>query len=306
MAKLKTYCIEIEGSNCLLTPRVRATHFAAGDKNKNAADFIQMLFIKAKDETQAQESAVKLLEKDPTLKLLVTNTEKDPITFKVVDVEVGFDAVPPTKKIAVNTYFFYSKEEQFDGKGQPDSEEVLKLACMDLGPADVSYSKISKNDLFEGEIPVWNPVLSEYISNTIIVNWDENDAQIIHALPEAIKNLYYLWWFQCEAGGNGISGFVLQSNSHHIKGAYLALKAIAENSLSKLLGHAIAMTIDQDEYGAEYCESAPDLSWFRGFTDKSSFQEIESIDRKETYDQIDQLDDLIVKYITENIEEIAE
>gem|GEM_PF-5105524 len=313
MTKLKTYCVEVEGSNCLLTPEVRATHFAAGDKSKKAADFIQMLYVKEESEAQAQEYAIKLLEADPVLKSLVTNTEEDPIIFKVVDIEDGFDVVPATKRISPTTYFFYLKEEQYDVTGDEfnslNSEEALKPAVMKLDPADVSYTKIPKEQLLEKGIPAWNPVLADHIDNTIKVNWDEDDVQIIHALPEVINNLYYLWWFQCEAGGSGISGFVLQSSSHHIKGTYLALEVIGQTSLLKLLGHAIAMTIDdkEEKYCAEYCYSAPDLTWFKMFTDKSRFQELDSIDQDEnTYELISQLDDYIVKYINDNIDEIAE
>ena len=308
MSKLKTYYVEIEGSNCLLTPKTKASHFAAGDTSK-PADFIQILYIKEENETKAKESAIKLLEEDPILKSLVTNIKTDPITFKIEDIEDGFDEIPATKKILVASYFFYLKDEQFD---EPEdifnSEEELMTVPIKLDSANASYSKISKEAVFEKGIPVWNPVLANHIDNSIKVNWNENDAQLIHTLPEVIKNLYYLWWFNCEAGGSGISGYILQNNSHHIKGSYLALKAIGAKSLSNLLGHAIAMTIDNKggEYCAEYCYSAPDLAWFKKFTDKATFKEIESIDNYENqHELMDQLDDFIIEYINENIEEIA-
>ena len=173
------------------------------------------------------------------------------------------------------------------------------------------YKKISKSELIvDGNIQ-WNPNLAEHISEQLELSYDESDAQKINAFPASIQDLFYLWGFECEAGGGGIEVFILQQSAHEIKGAYNALSNIGANELKSALSSAIALTIDageDDESYAEYRESGADLSWFKQFSGKANFEDLASIDDEfDVFTIIEEdLEQQILAYIERNMDEIAE
>lgn len=172
------------------------------------------------------------------------------------------------------------------------------------------YNKINQSELVINGCIQWNPTLAEHISGQVELCYDDSDAERIAELPTSIRNLFYLWGFECEAGGGGIEVFILQQSAHEIRGAYEALSNIGANRLKSALSSAVAMTIsasEDDESYAEYRESESDLSWFKQFSDKNSYEDLASIDEAfETFELIEsELKQKVDDYIKSNFDEIA-
>ncbi|WP_189397961.1 DMP19 family protein [Arenicella chitinivorans] len=298
---MKSYLVSVTISNCLLTAEAKKKSPYIIDKFVNQFACILALTVKAESTRDAKEKARAFLDTEPNFRSLITNTQDNPVCYEFDYVSsFGVANEPATIKISPNSLLFYDPNEKGD--------EPHDQAGMARLPQAVKYEKISKDELLNNGEPIWNPVLCTHIQNSISLAYDESDADLVDALPEPVKHLYYLWAFQCEVGGNGIDSFVLQRSAHEIKGCYQALQIVGDEKLAAALAVGIARTIESDEEGlAEYRYTASDLSWFDTFKGKSKGLALHKID--DAFDVFelanDALDSNIIRYIKANLSHIA-
>ncbi|RBP49922.1 DMP19 family protein [Arenicella xantha] len=298
---MNTYCVEVKITNCLLAPDAKKALFNRQEEEAVEWGCQMILYVEGNSEEDAKKKSIQFLKEEPNLQLLTTNTPENPKRYYVVDIELWtYSSESPTQEIPAERYLFSPVDEQGDWKGWAETSEL----------ENVVYEKISKQVLYKGSEPIWNPVLCTHISNTVQLGFDENDRAILEALPEPIMHLYYLWMFQCEVGGNGIDSFVLQGHGHEVRGCYAALQAVGHKKLVEALGMGIALSLEPDEDGsisAEYAHNVANLSWFNAFKGSSSYKELHEIDdAMNVYDLTNNdLEGNIVDYIKANISDIA-
>ena len=300
---MKSYLVSVTISNCLLTAEAKKKSPYIIDKSVNQFACILALTVKAESTRDAKEKARAFLDTEPNFRSLITNTADNPVSYEFDYVSsLGVANEPETTEIAPKSLLFYDPSEEEDELQFSEAERSL--------PQDVNYEKISQDELLNNGEPIWNPVLCNHIQNSIPLAYDESDADLIDALPEPVKHLYYLWAFQCEVGGNGIEPFVLQRAAHEIRGCYEALQVVGHAVLAEALAAGIALTTESDEADeglAEYRYTASDLSWFDTFKGKSKGLALDEIDK--AFDVFDLANDglavNIIRYIKANLDQIA-
>ena len=300
---MKSYLVSVSVSNCLLTDEAKKNSPFIVDKSVREFGCVLALTVKAESTKDAKEKASAFLDTEPNFRSLITNTKDNPVCYEFDYVSsLGVANEPPTTAISTKSLLFYDPSEEDDEIQFPTAEAP--------SPKDVNYQKIPPDELLKNGEPIWNPVLCNHIQNSIPLAYDESDADLIDALPEPVKHLYYLWAFQCEVGGNGIEPFVLQRAAHEIRGCYEALQVVGHAVLAEALAAGIALTTESDQEGewfAEYRHTASDLSWFDTFKGKSKGLALDEIDN--TFDVFDLANDglavNIIRYIKANLDQIA-
>jgi len=96
------------------------------------------------------------------------------------------------------------------------------------------------------------------------------------AIPPEAQTVYWLWLFVCEASGNGIEVFILNSLGECSPQVHAALKAVGAKEFVRRLEAAIPLA---REWAAEFT-MLPDQSWFNQFTPVAEFPTLRSIDDK--------------------------
>jgi hypothetical protein len=121
------------------------------------------------------------------------------------------------------------------------------------------------------------------------------------AIPPEAQTVYWLWLFVCEARGNGIEAFILNSLGECSPPIHAALTAVGAKEFVRRLEAAIPHA---RESCAEFT-NLPDQSWFNQFAVVAEFPTLQSVDdlgsvRFGVYDLFDSLREAADAYIRSN------
>jgi len=145
------------------------------------------------------------------------------------------------------------------------------------------------------------------MQNTSLTYQDDGrDEEELSIYPEEIQNMFFLWSFICDAGGNGLIVHVSQTSGYLIKGEHRALSAIDFSRLVGLYEQAIALSATPDEDGemwAEYTYEIEDISWFKKFkTDIKLDSAEEVLDTQDTFNMInEEISSVAANYISSKV-----
>ena len=169
------------------------------------------------------------------------------------------------------------------------------------------YSKILRDDLYDYDIPIWNPTLVNHIGNELHAGTYEYTEKDVLALPPPIRHLHFLWRAQCDIGGSGFEGYLSQAFAYEIKGVYEALIEVNAKQLSRLMCKAIALAQNElcefnDEIEKSHLEK-----WFNQFTHTGIYTSSKNIDLRENSYELTHkyLESYIIQYVNDNIDSIA-
>ena len=146
------------------------------------------------------------------------------------------------------------------------------------------YSKIKLSTLMKDGVPVWNPVLAQYIEDQLHGGTYIYTKENVQALPPAVRSLFYVWRAQCEIGGNGFMDLLYQGEAYQIKGIYESFCDLQLEKLKSLMGLALGMSLE--EGAPEYLMQEQEqyiMDFFYSFslTGGTPYFDIEELDEKE-------------------------
>ncbi len=145
--------------------------------------------------------------------------------------------------------------------------------------------------------------ISDFISKQVEDDPYDFSPEKISQLPQVAQNIFYVWWFSCEVGGNGYEDYLLQHAGKDAPGAHAGLRAMGADFLLKRLEAAIPISI---EWEPEYT-TLEDWSWYKQFKLNPEFPSIETIDTMEMYNEIaESLTQKAISYILNNKDILVE
>jgi hypothetical protein len=101
------------------------------------------------------------------------------------------------------------------------------------------------------------------------------DLTRVAALPSEARTIYFLWMFECEAGGSGIEVFLLEPHGVFTPQVHEALRLVGASELVERLEAGIPHALASGS--AEFSASS-DLAWFRQFHASPKFPTLQSVD----------------------------
>lgn len=102
------------------------------------------------------------------------------------------------------------------------------------------------------------------------------NIDLLEAVPVAARRAWYVWWFEAEVGGSGISGWLVDHApaASVIIGSHEALTAMGARDALELLEAGMAPA---QEWDAPFLQS-PHASWFGQFPGNPKWPNFEVID----------------------------
>lgn len=174
--------------------------------------------------------------------------------------------------------------------------------------------KIEREDIYVNDKLVWNPNFHGILQTNIAWNlkYDDGDEEYLGALPLPLRTLYYLWFFECNAGSSGIEGILLDMHAYQIRAVYEALTKLEHTIFVEAFENAIALSQVPNSDGELICayqNEGKDLHWFKHFKNTGGYSSMFEIDQdigiyKLIYED-EQFELNILKYIEDNIDEVV-
>ncbi len=101
------------------------------------------------------------------------------------------------------------------------------------------------------------------------------DLACVAALPAEARTIYFLWMFNCEAGGGGLEVFLLEPQGIFTSQVHEALRVVGASELVERLEAGIPHALAS---GCAEFSASTDLTWFRQFSASPKYPTLQSVD----------------------------
>ena len=119
----------------------------------------------------------------------------------------------------------------------------------------------------------------EYVQDLLGENWHPiSNVELLKNAPQSIKNIYYLWQFSAEVGGNGLYNYIVNDYECYSNEEWLAthqaMLAIKDINLAQRFESAVLLGFDIDDIALVH-----DKNKFSHFKIHSEFNHLDKLDK---------------------------